>query len=585
MRSQKLSLLTFAIVFLAVPSIMLGQSAVMSLPANGFSKQANQFNANAKKNWDSIADFCKQVSEAEKANDLASIDCEEVGPAYAIARQILREGQALKNMREPAGVDWMHRGKFCADTLLSATGKLKTTTLGKEMSLKAEKYKEKSMKKRANAVAKVVKLFDKGQIGKAEVELDAILQEVDRFAPWLSPASGRQVYGQPEGIRRNMALRTKELREAEASQALSAALKSHPPKIDELIDEANAALKSVKATGTATVDGKSVNGPDAVKVLFTKWQSSHSNLLRSMGIAWIGKGLPVEAEATPEKLLGTKLNTKSYSEAITKLSAQMNLLLPNIVEASLQQTNDTNALDTYVGHLRTVGFMSNNVPDQLIDAIEKKLTAMESSPAIGERIKNYKKVSGDALLWRSRIVKAARKSVAATPEILPATESLNKYSYIPTLTVGLDVVAANLNENAMGFETHVKNARALNGNAAFGNFRKRVWATAIGNLDVTPEVTALREDLFIGQGSPPLTVAAARSFATASRKSFSAIGGPVSKVQLEAMGSRFPKLPASMNSLIPLDYCPTENTLFEDMLLRFNITPKWIEHPHFFKKF
>ena len=581
-KSIRLSFLLLSIASFIFVSRSHAQTDVMSLATNGYCSQAAEFGANCKKNWESIILFTISVAEAKENNTLDKIDCEKIGPAYALAEQILRDAQALKNMREPAGFDWNHRGQYCSDTLKHAAANLKSMPSGAKVVEAAEKYKLRSMDKRAKAVQKVRQLFDKDNIAKAEPDFDEILQEVDRFVIWLSEAPGRQVLGQVDGMRRQMAGRTKELREAEAATAFAAALKSHPPKIDELLDAAKATVTAVGTGGSANIDGETLAGPEAMKAIFTKWQTTHANLIRTMGVHWLGQGLNLGV--TPEQSITSQLGATTFTDTVTKLNAHMTQLLPKIISVDLQQTPDSQLKDKYVGYLRTIGVMTNRVPEKLLAACEKELVAMESRPGLGDEIKKYRMVTDDVLLWRSRAALSAKKSVKPTAELVEATESLSKHTYIPSLVDGLDKIAKGLDKSAVGFETHVKNVQALTAKAAFGTYQKRVWSTVMGEMDFGPEIASLRNDLFIGKGSPPLSVAAAKSFATASRKNFTAVGGPVSSAQVEAMGSRFPKLPSSMNSLVPLDVCPTENTQVGDMLLRFNVTPEWFQHEHFFKK-
>ncbi len=578
----QLSSLSLAITTLAFVSNSFSQTNVMSLATNGYCEQAAELGAACKDNWASIILFTKSVDEATKNKTLANIDCDKIGPAYAVAEQILRDAQALKNMREPAGVDWQHRGKYCSDKLKHAAALLKSMPAGAKVVEAAEKYKSRSMDKRAKAVAKVRQLFDKNNLAKAESDFDEILQEVDQFVIWLSTASGRQVLGQVDGMRRQLAGSTKDLREAEATAALAAALNSHPPQINELLEAAKATITAVGTGRSASIDGQSYSGPEALKAIFNKWQTTHSNLIRTMGVHGLGQGLNLGT--TPEQSFASQLGTTTFADTITKLNAQMTEILPTIISVDLKQTTDADAKENYVGYLRTLGLMANRVPNELLAALEKELAVMEMRPDLGNAIKNYQAATDDLLLWRNRAAISAKKSVKPSLELVEATKSLSKQTYIPSLVEGLDQIATGLDKSAVGFETHVNNVQALTGNAAFGNYRDRVWATVRGEINIGPELTSLRNDLYIGKGSPPLSVAAAKSFATASRKNFTAVGGPISSAQVEALGSRFPKLSDSMNSLVPLDACPSENSQIGDMLLRFNVTPRWVLHEHFFKK-
>jgi hypothetical protein len=567
-----------------IPSVMSAQTKVMSLPTNNYSSDAAELAAACKKNWESIIEFAKKTDAALKARQYDQIAVEEVGPKYALSTQIARDSLALKNLREPAGVDYEHRAKFCADTLSTAAARLKSDTKeGAEFAVKAEKYKATSMKKRANAVAKVNQLLQKGQISKAEKDLDEILQEVDALVIWLSPQSGQQVLGQVNGMKKQMREATADMREKAAREAFAAALNTHAPRIDALLDATTSAVASMSSSGTASIDGQSVDGPAALKALFTKWQTVHANLIRCMGISWLARGMELKTAADDH--VGSKLDATTWSEANQKLNAKMLDQLPKLIAADLARTTAVDLKTKYIAYLDTIASMTNNAPAALIDACKKQLASVENGSALADDIKNYRKATDDMLLWRRRAADSAARSAKPSMELLAATESLYTTTFIPALTKGLDAVQPGLEESSLGFETHLLNVHSLTDKAAFSNYHQRVWATVLGELDVSAEVAQLERDLFVSDNDPPLSVAVANSIATAKRKNFAAVGGPIEGVMIEAMGSRFPKLSAGMNSLVPLDELPPEDVLFEHMLLRFNVTPKWVRHDHFFKKF
>jgi hypothetical protein len=51
------------------------------------------------------------------------------------------------------------------------------------------------------------------------------------------------------------------------------------------------------------------------------------------------------------------------------------------------------------------------------------------------------------------------------------------------------------------------------------------------------------------------------------------------------MITRFATLPASASILVPLGVLPVEDIkqqLLPQMLMRFDVKPKWVQHPHFY---
>ena len=560
-------------------SFAAAQTGVMSLPANGYCKEAKVRAANCKKNWEQIQEFVKTTDGFIKANQHAKVEPNQIGPSYALAKQIERDALALEHMREPAGLDWGLRAKHCVDVLNHAAAELKSLEFGAEMVQKAEKYKVSSMKRRGNAVAKVHQMLGKDQIAKAEAATEEILLDVDEFYPWLSEKSGRQVFGQVNRIRINVPSAANEIRKQETARVLAAALTSATPKIDQLLASAQAAVDSI-GSGSVTFGNESLTGDKALLALFGQWQTVHADLIRSLGISLISLD-----EVDRQSLLGTKLRATTPEEAVAGLNKIMAELLPKLIAADLKQANPSDAQGKYIRYLSALGTMAHRVPDAVLSECKKEIAVLENgNTKLAIDIKNYKRATDDMLMWRKRAAEAGVRSMGETLELVEAGKSIQKIHYVPVLTVPLDKVAVGLNESALNYQTHILNLEAINDKAAFSTYRERTWATIMGEMDISAELASLRSDLLISKTSPPLSADAAISVLTAKRRHLAKAGGPISKVQVEAFGTRFPKLPAAMNSLVPLDQLPGDSENFGDMLLRFNITPTWIQHEHFFKR-
>ena len=552
------------------------QTKIMSLSVNGFSKEAKTIGANCKKNWEQIQKFVTTTDQFIKANEFDKVDVEKIGPFFSLARQIGRDARALEDMREPAGLDWTLRGKHCARVLSHAAAKLKSLEFGAEMVRDAEKLHASTFKRRSNAISKALQFLDNGQNAKAESLTNEILIAADEFYPWLTEKSGRQLFSQVNKMRLDVANALSTNRKNEATQILAAALKSATPKIDALVEAATSAAK----TGSVTIEGESLTGDKALLALVTQWQTVHSNLMRAVGITLISY-----EEEDSKMLLGTKLGATTPEDAVNKLSKAMEEQLPKLIAADLAQTSASDTQGKYVRYLTALGRLAHRVPNSVLDGCKKEIAVLEKgSSKLATNIKNYKLATSEILMWRKRAAEAGQRAIGETLELVEAAKSIPKIQYVPVLTVPLDKVSISLNKSAINYQTHILNVEAINNKALYSSYRERTWATVTTEFDISAELDALRSDLLVTKTSPPLSADAAISLLTAKRKHLAKVGGPISKVQVEALGTRFPKLPANMSSLVPLDQFPENSNSLGDMMLRFNITPTWVQHEHFFKK-
>ena len=120
---------------------------------------------------------------------------------------------------------------------------------------------------------------------------------------------------------------------------------------------------------------------------------------------------------------------------------------------------------------------------------------------------------------------------------------------------------------------------------AVARYRSRTYANVPAGLDLGAELESLKFDLLVSEQAPPLTLASTVALDSAERGDLVAVGGDVVGNHLESVITRFAALPAAAHVLLPLGVLPSEDmTLMglNQMLMRFDVQPRWVQHDHFF---
>ena len=566
-------------------STAMGQVLLKPFPANAFSEQAKTLAEDGQSKWSAISEFVADTRKAVDAKDVSSVDPKKVGPAFAFSEQIKRSGIQLQYLREPCGVDFYHRGQQTSTMLERASLALRSTAGGKKIAQKAEKVAQTDKNRRLNGIDKINQLLSKGEMLRAEQGFNSLMQEIDEYFVWLSPASRQMIVNETSTLRRQLTSALKTFRAEEASRSLAEGFKAHNPNIDKLLEIAQSTAKGISSSGKAKLGNEQVEGPDALKRIVKLWQDAHANLVRCIGIKALA-GKNADKIINAKDAIGTKLGASTLNEAVGELSRTMSATLSRMIIEDLRRPGAGDKTH-YVRYLGTLGQLKNEVPDSFMRACETELKNLESG--VGElatAISNYKKATDDVLLWRKRMATSMRNGSGKYLEVdTLTTTSINKSIALPRLTNRMDLALPEL-EPLVGELAVAPGVHAINKSASFSQLDGTSWATAMAEIDLSAEAAELEKDLYVTKEHPPLSLAAAAAIVTAKKNRVQAIGGQVASVQLEAIGNRIPRLSETMKSMIPLNKTPPIDEKFDIdyTMLRYNLKPVWVQHEYIFKK-
>jgi len=570
-------------------SIVVGAATAQQnskLQLIGLSPGGAELASTCEGSWDQIQAYVNQTRQLIGNNQIDKIQMKKLGPMNVEIQRLSRAGRRLQHLREPAGLDYSLRAAYARPATASelCDALARNTKQGQQLRKKAEEYKVKSQDKRVKEMQRIRELLSENKIGQAEAEFEKVLEDIDEFLPWLESKSQLQISDLVDPVRRKVNQEAIKIRNAQSAEALTKAIKANPPNIDQLLNGVQAAAKSIATSESVNVGGEMATGPAAVKGLFSQWQTAHANLLKCKTYHWLGAGLKMPV--TPADSIGGTIGLEDWDEAASKLSAKMAELLPQVIAADLKRTSDdSTAKAKYIQYLTTIGFMAGKSAEPVVAACENELAILETrSGALATEIKNYKKATADILLWRKRAAAAQASKLKRVPDPVATNTFPCRQYFSPNLGAGLHVLAPQLQTESQNKPAFVSNVQMINDKAGFSRYQTETWATVMGQIDLSDEFAKLRSDLFVGQGSPPLSPAAAKSILMAQRKQLVSLGGTITSGTVESVGARFGKLPASMTSFVPLSETVPSNDELGQTMLRIVVKPEWVQHEHFFKK-
>jgi hypothetical protein len=554
---------------------------IKPIPVNGFEPSAKKLAADCQAHWEVAYETVVACRAALKEKNFDSIDVRKIGPAFANINQMGRNAKELVLLREPCGTDFNFRA-IAARAIEQAAAGMRRTNNGRVMAEKAENAFDSHASKRQKALQKISKLAGAKKIDEANDVFKQLMFEIDNYFVWLQPATRELIVRELDQTSRGLKSMVTTYRTQQAVASLAGALKKNAPSADKLLELTDAAVASIGSSGKATLAGKEVSGPQALKQLVGFWRRSHGNLVRCFSVhSLAGKSLDIGIK--PSAVIGQKLATDDYNEAVSGLFKEMSDRLAKLVVSDLKRTGGDPAV--YAQYVGVLGELGSSVPKGLTYKCGLALAEVESGQ-LKSQVANYKKVTDEILIWKSRMAASQASAVGGDSGSVEALLlMMESNTAVPKIAAGLDRASASIGE-FVGKSCVANSVHAISDKALFSQYSGRSWSTIMGSFDVTSEVSELEKDLFVSPGNPPLSVSAATAIFSARQKSFDSVGGEISGVQVEAIGTRFPTLAPAMSKLINLNQTPEIDDGYDlsDTLLRCNLTPKWIQHKYFFKK-
>ena len=546
--------------------------------------------------------------EKEQKSGIKSISAEDLGKTHLMLTMLRRGGSWLQMWGEPAGVDFDLRCGVMQGHLSRLIETSKSYPATQKYIDNFRQFIEKTGPARIKAVANIEKLCNEQKWPAAEVALFKVYDILEPGIVFLTPQEQAAIYNPFAQVDLAIRAAMQKLRSEAAAQELTQLITELMPKYSVLQQEMQTAIDSIAATGSASWRGEAANGPQLVEKIAQMWRETQVSAHQCRGRRW---ALAFRSNYGGTRTAIDPANPQAADEITGPFAAFSDDVMKSLVrliDVDCSRATVDVARNLYVEYLRALAPVVRQTnrrewAAQLETALAKFPV---KSPDLEREIKSYTAATSDLLRWRARVATAQTAVMGA--EYVPIENrfhdgtlsgKVNDFDYIgliyappspemqPQLLTDAPDVMRIAVQRLMGQKTSVRDVVRISADskAAIARYSRRTYANLPAPLDFAGEVESLKTDLMVSEQSPPLTLAAMQAVVTAERGDLVAAGGEITGMHLEGVITRFATLPASAVVLTELGRLPPETFdggNLQNMLMRFEMTPRWACHDYFF---
>ncbi|QDS91028.1 hypothetical protein EC9_52470 [Rosistilla ulvae] len=535
----------------------------------------------------------------------------ELGPVYAKAMQLQRYAALLVINAEPAGVDYQLRAQSHLKTVRDAFEAARTTERGKRQSDQARQRLEQQMPAIQKLGKELESLAARSQWSVAEAKYQAGIDSLYPLLGWLTGSSTRK-YVQPLAITSKIDAALRPVRIEAAKQQLTAAIQAVAPDVGSLATDMETAVREVGDSGTCTIGGKTLSGPEAILVLVNRWHAMSVACARCRAIEWAAMttGLRFPTPAGYGDARGeTEDPGGRWLVAIDETRAYMHASLAQLIEADAKRVSAGEALALYRNYIDAIAQASQQLPPKdrylIFDAALDSLVAKTGDAAA--TISGERAASRELLRWRGRVAdaeagrrqnefvplaRAFRKQTAEEGGYRGFVPPIGTPQHSPRLRAALTETMPESATRLLGQNVSTAAARpfTIEGVQFVSRYDGEAFATVKASVDLEPFAESLRQDLRLSPDQAPWSwdaIAALNSThgrAGGYGQHFAAVGGPIRAIRIRSMITGIAANPAIGNHLdcgeVPVRGAMDDFELGR-VMLECEVEAQWVQHEYF----
>ena len=574
-----------------------------SLAAHG-SGTPKDLHAQAAALYAAAAQETQTQLEAVAGGRGAKLAAKAIGQTRVKIIQLQRLGPRLEIYGEPAGPDFQLRFTYLAtpqwiDVVKPYAGAPTSQNYVNSVRLVIQKQTPTRMK----TLERLRKLVAEQKWQAAEDELYSLFDGLEAGTCFLSDQERLDIERPFAEVRSAIDGAMRRIRSQEAAQLLGESRAQQLPDFASQIKAIGDATAAIASSGQADWNGEQVTGPQLVNKIGTRWSEIHVACLRCRGLDWAMQPLFQMAGANATKI-SPDPTSATLQQNYSQFSTTVIESISSLIRADAARVAGDEVAKVYVEYLDALAPLARQVADR--DAAKAWEVALQQlaakSPAFGGEVQAYDAATRELLRWRARTaasIAQARSSDSPTLDKHLYDATVSKAPFLglfpeqpdgqlaPRLLASAPAIMAVATPRLMGKQATAFDVVRVSAtsSSAIARYRTRTYANVPAGLDLSSHVSALTSDLMIGEQSPALTLATAMSVHSAERGDIAAVGGEIIGHQLEGLITRFATLPTAASILIPLGVLPVEDIkqpLLPQMLMRFDLSPAWVQHEHFY---
>ncbi|MCA9124767.1 MAG: hypothetical protein H6821_03775 [Planctomycetaceae bacterium] len=543
--------------------------------------------------------------ESVAAGKGASLGGKAIGSARVKLIQVDRLASQLEIYGEPSGVDFNFRFREIQDDHWRNVIKGFAAAPGSQRYVASIRLAvQKQSPSRMKLLEKIQKLAVEQKWQAAEDELYGLFDALEAGTCFLSDQERMEISRPFSEVKSAIDTAMHRLRSQEAAQLLGQSRVEQTPDFASHMKAFQEATAAVATSSQANWDGEQLTGPQLVEKISDRWTEVHVACIRCRALDWAMQPLFQMAGANATKISPDPTSQTLQSQYAQFSTAAIEAIIALIrADASRVVGNDVAKL--YTEYLGVIAPLAHQVADDnAVKAWEVALQQLAArAPAFEAEVKSYETATQELLRWRARVASSLAQSRSS--EFLTLDKHLYDATVSKTPFLGLfperpdQQLAPRLLASAPAILTVAtprlmgKQATAFDvvrvtptSSSSIARYRARTYANVPAGLDLSRQVSALKSDLMTSEQASALTLAAATSLYSAERGDLASVGGEIVGHHLEAIITRFADLPQPAAILVPLGVLPTEDIkqpLLPQMVMRFDLNPRWAQHEHFFR--
>lgn len=504
-----------------------------------------------------------------------------------------REAEHLRTMGEPASTDLLHRLNANTTRLNPLIQAYVGTRPGQILSAKLLKQLQKEQPEREKQYEKIKGMVAAQQFKEAEAAINKIGLEIGGSLPFVGLSERQPIFNPYMATRGLVDPPMLKIRITTAQKKFLEAIASNRPNAAALATWASTAAGQLKSTGKATIDGKEATGPQVLDALSQRWGAGHGSFQRIAGLHW---ALRWHGEGSNSGLTSsdtTAADATAWADAaITAIGTIIT------AHAESVQAADVPALHRqYMTSLAAMASLGESRKIQT-KASEAFAPLLAKNSVYEASVKNYDLATRDLMTFQSRIanattaeyskkfgiadsaVREATRAQGANPGLhpeSPATPSTATLSGPADKTL---ITAMPKLVNKIAYANGVVRISPTSKTSAV-EFQTRTYGTTFAVPMPEPQVRQIKQDLLVDDTHVPLSVAATKAIDSAILGHYVAVGGTIASAQLEAMITRAIMMSDGAAIVVPRGTTiqeGTAQTMMNQMAVRIDIDPSWIQH-------
>ena len=496
--------------------------------------------------------------------------------------QVDRMAGRLIDLKEPVGLDLKLRAEDLRTrhyVVIRHYEKLEGTSDLSKLALQSMYSISQSNQRR---VPQITALVERGRLEAAETEMDEIYDALRPRTLYQSGPDQQRVFAPYTQLRASIDRQMQEARAKLANEQLAAERAKTVPKYEAIGNLLTASVESVKTTGQANWAGQQLDGPGLIDAWGDGWQKTQVKMLQTYALDRLRE---TDGAADTEQLLAAH-------EAFRKLMLNS---MADLVSADAGRVTPEEAQLLYVRYLGPIARVCAIAGDETVrETLQQSLNTLAGrSPEFTQEVAAYASATSEALRWRNRMsaahARTARQEAQSLQALLDAASATDALKSRPArsnpavnkLTVSAPLLVQDVAAVAVGKPAFADFITPQANNVSTS------WLTTYHFLRLpsqqipTAEVAALKRDLLVAEGAPPLSLEAAIAIETAESGSLSAAGGEVAGVELQGTLIHFIRNEATGHLAVGVTPDLSKTTIAET-LWQFDIQPKWLQHEYIF---